>query len=98
MDYAEFLRQCRTAVSPGVYETLATLTVSADRGPFLSQWAEFYQSLSRELTYQRSVKLGRPCPAPYNRDPGIVRAVSEAVQGKILLPGVKLSAFAPRGF
>ena len=53
MDYAEFLRQCRTAVSPGVYETLAALTVSADHGPFLSQWAEFYQSLSRELTYQR---------------------------------------------
>ena len=51
MDYAEFLRQCRTAVSPGVYETLATLTVSADHGSFLSQWAEFYQSLSRELTY-----------------------------------------------
>ncbi|MFR6394826.1 MAG: hypothetical protein ACLUNQ_06860 [Oscillospiraceae bacterium] len=63
-----FCASARTAVSPGVYETLATLTVSADHGPFLSQWAEFYQSLSRELTYQRSVKLGRPCPAPY--EPG----------------------------
>ena len=90
MDYAEFLRQCRSAVSPGVYETLATLTVSADRGPFLSQWAQFYQSLSRELTYQRSVKLGRPCPAPYNRDPGIVRAVSEAVNAENPLEGEQI--------
>ena len=75
MDYAEFLRQCRTAVSPGVYETLATLTVSADRGPFLSQWAEFYQSLSRELTYQRSVKLGPLSralqPGPGHRPGGV---------------------------
>ena len=78
MDYAEFLRQCRTAVSPGVYETLATLTVSADRGPFLSQWAEFYQSLSRELTYQRSVKLGRACAVPSDREAGITQAVTAA--------------------
>ena len=32
MDYAEFLRQCRTAVSPGVYETLATLENIVLRG------------------------------------------------------------------
>lgn len=90
MDYAEFLRQCRTAVSPGVYETLATLTVSADRGPFLSQWAEFYQSLSRELTYQRSVKLGRPCPVPSDRDAGITQAVTAAVNAENPLEGERI--------
>ncbi len=90
MDYAEFLRQCRTAVSPGVYETLATLTVSADHGPFLSQWAEFYQSLSRELTYQRSVKLGRPCPVPSDRDAGITQAVTAAVNAENPLEGERI--------
>ena len=90
MDYAEFLRQCRTAVSPGVYETLATLTVSADRGPFLSQWAEFYQSLSRELTYQRSVKLGRACPVPSDRDAAIVQTVTAAVNAENPLEGERL--------
>ena len=60
MDYAAFLAMCQTAVSGGVYRTLETLTVESDKGPLLSEWAAFYKTLSRELTYQRNVKLGRP--------------------------------------
>ena len=57
MDYAEFLAMCRSAVSAGVYRTLEELTVDSDKGPLLSEWAGFYRALSRELTYQRNVKL-----------------------------------------
>ena len=74
----------------GVYEPLANLTVSADHGPFLSQWAEFYQSLSRELTYQRSVKLGRACPVPSDRDAAIVQTVTAAVNAENPLEGERL--------
>ena len=68
MDYSTFLDMCRTAVGSGVYKTLDELTVQASSGPLLSEWASFYQALSRELVYQRSVKLGRPCPVPSDRD------------------------------
>ena len=90
MDYGTFLDMCRTAVGSGVYKTLEELTVQASSGPLLSEWASFYQALSRELVYQRSVKLGRPCPVPYNRDPGIVRAVSEAVNAENPLEGEQI--------
>ena len=90
MDYGTFLDMCKAAVGSGVYKTLEELTVEASNGPLLSEWASFYQALSRELVYQRSVKLGRPCPAPYNRDPGIVRAVSEAVNAENPLEGEQI--------
>ena len=90
MDYGTFLDMCKAAVGSGVYKTLEELTVQASSGPLLSEWASFYQALSRELVYQRSVKLGRPCPAPYNRDPGIVRAVSEAVNAENPLEGEQI--------
>ncbi len=87
MDYATFLSQCRSAVSEGTYKTLEELTVRSGKGPLLSEWGEFYQSLSRELTYQRSVKLGRVCPVPSDRDSGIVQAVTAAVNAENPLEG-----------
>ncbi len=93
MDYTAFLAMCRTAVGSGVYqtlETLETLTVDADKGPLLSEWGCFYRMLSEELTYQRNVKLGRPCAAPYQRDAGIVRTVTEAVNAENPLVGERL--------
>lgn len=90
MDYTAFLAMCRTAVGSGVYQTLETLTVDADKGPLLSEWGCFYRMLSEELTYQRNVKLGRPCAAPYQRDAGIVRTVTEAVNAENPLVGERL--------
>ncbi len=87
MDYGAFLAMCKTAVGSGVYHTLETMTVNADTGPLLSEWAHFYKALSRELTYQRSVKLGRPCPAPTDREAGIVQAVTAAVNAENPLEG-----------
>ena len=90
MDYAAFLAMCKTAVSGGVYQTLETLTVESDKGPLLSEWAVFYKALSRELTYQRSVKLGRPCPIPADRDAAIVQTVAAAVNAENPLEGERL--------
>ena len=82
IDYAAFLGMCKTAVSRGVYLTLEELTVESDKGPLLSEWAAFYKALSRELTYQRSVKLGRACPVPSDRDAAIVQTVTAAVNAE----------------
>ena len=90
MDYAAFLSLCKSAVSAGVYKTLEELTVNTGKGPLLSGWGKFYQALSRELTYQRNVKLGRPCPAPSDRDAGIVQAVTAAVNAENPLEGERL--------
>lgn len=90
MDYATFLSQCRSAVSEGTYKTLEELSVRSGKGPLLSEWGEFYQSLSRELTYQRSVKLGRVCPVPSDRDSGIVQVVTAAVNAENPLEGERL--------
>ena len=79
MDYAAFLGMCKTAVSSGVYQTLEELTVESDKGP-----------LSRELTYQRSVKLGRACPVPSDRDAAIVQTVTAAVNAENPLEGERL--------
>ena len=90
MDYAAFLAMCQTAVGSGVYQTLETLTVDADKGPLLSQWASFYQALRRELTYQRCVKLGRPCPVPSDREAAITQAVTAAVNADDPLEGERI--------
>ena len=79
MDYAAFLAMCRSAVSAGVYRTLEELTVDSDKG-----------ALSRELTYQRNVKLGRPCAVPSDRDAGIVQTVTAAVNAENPLEGERL--------
>lgn len=63
MDYATFLSQCRSAVSEGTYKTLEELTVRSGKGPLLSEWGEFYQSLSgADLSAQCEAGPGLPCP------------------------------------
>ena len=90
MDYAAFLAMCKSAVSSGVYQTLEELTAASDKGPLLSEWAGFYKALCRELTYQRNVKLGRPCAIPSDRDAGIVQTVTAAVNAENPLEGERL--------
>lgn len=87
LDYAAFLAMCKTAVSAPVYRTLEELTVESDGGALLGQWAEFYRLLKAELTYQRSVRLGHPCPVPYDRDAGVTAAVTAAVNAADPLKG-----------
>ena len=42
------------------------------------------------LTYQRNVKLGRPCAIPSDRDAGIVQTVTAAVNAENPLEGERL--------
>jgi len=79
MDYNAFLKLCESNVSAATYQALTDFTESSAAGPLLKEWNEFYSVLQDELTYQRSVKLGRPCPVPYNRDSEVVGTVTAAM-------------------
>lgn len=68
LDYPEFLRQCRSSVSDSVYKRLEELSVDSDQGPFLRAWSELYQRLHAELSYQRNLRLGKPCTPPPSRE------------------------------
>ena len=80
--YSEFLRLCQSNVSEDTYRLLEDLTVSSGKGPLLDEWGTFYSSLSRELSSQRSAKLGKPYAAVYDKDPVSASAVSAALAAK----------------
>lgn len=90
LDYAAFLALCKTAVSDKVYHRLEELTVDAHGDGLLGQWAAFYRVLRGELRYQRSLKLGRSCAAPYDRDAGVTAAVTAAVNAADPLKGEQI--------
>ena len=90
LTYEEFLSRCRGSVSDQRYEMLSSLSVDSSEGPLVSDWAAFYGKLKAELTYQRSVRLGRGIPAPTERDDAAVRAVSAAMNEKDPLAAEKL--------
>ena len=79
LDYPAFLAMCKSSVSVSTYRSLEELSVSSDKGPLLKEWAEFYGVLKQELTYQRKLKLGRPCPVPVVRDAAATQAVTAAL-------------------
>lgn len=80
--YEKFLSWCRGQVSEEKYARLEALTADSDKGPLLKEWAAFYGVLSREMTYQRSLRLGRPCEPPAERDSDAVRTVTAALNAK----------------
>lgn len=82
LTYEEFLSLCRGNVSASRYGMLASLDADSSEGPLVSDWASFYGKLKAELTYQRSVRLGRDVPAPVIRDDAAVRAVNAAMNEK----------------
>ena len=57
--YSEFLNCCQSNVSDSDYELLENLTLSSTEGPLVSEWAKFYGMLKKELSYQRSMNLGK---------------------------------------
>ena len=82
LEYAAFLEQCRSSVSPATYAALEGLTVDSDRGPLLKPWSCFYQRLRAELRYQRMTRLGKPCQPPEDRDAAAaVQAVAFRFRG-----------------
>ena len=80
--YADFLKMCQSNVSEETYKLLEGLTLSSDKGPLLEEWGAFYRSLSRELSLQRSTKLGKPYTAVFDKEPASAAVVSAAVGAK----------------
>ena len=80
--YSEFLRLCQSNVSEETYRLLEDLTVSSNKGPLLDEWGAFYTSLSKELSSQRSARLGKSYAAVYDKDPISAAAVSAALAAK----------------
>ena len=81
-DYGTFLEMCRNTVSASVFSRLQELTVLSGKGPFLSDWAEFYGRLHNELVYQRKLKLGKKANPPSDREENAVTQVRRALNAK----------------
>lgn len=88
--YAAFLELCRSGVDDDTYRYLEALSVDTCEGALMAQWAKFYGVLAQELTYQRSVRLGKPCNAPLNRDEDAVRIVNAVLAEKNPLEAEKM--------
>lgn len=77
--YETFLGLCAANVSKEKYRLLENLRVSSTEGPLVEEWAKFYGVFSRELTYQRNVRLGKPCEAPVEHEEEITRTIQTAL-------------------
>ena len=88
--YDAFLDMCRSSVSESTYKRLEELNVNSSEGALMAEWSKFYRILSDELTYQRSLRLGRNCPAPADRDSDATRIASAALNEKNPLTAEKL--------
>ena len=80
--YDEFLEMCKSSLREKRYQALESLDLSTTEGPLMDKWAKFYGVLAEELTYQRNLRLGRPCDAPADRDQDTIKTVTAALNAK----------------
>ncbi|MBR5731405.1 MAG: hypothetical protein IKX89_05620 [Firmicutes bacterium] len=80
--YEEFLKMCQANVSGETYKLLEGLSLSSDEGPLLEEWGAFYNGLMKELNSQRSLKLGKPYPPVYDKEPASASVVTAAISAK----------------
>ncbi len=85
--YEEFLGMCQSNVSESKYECLKNLTLSSEEGPIMKEWAASYKNLMSELNYQRSVNLGRPYLASYDKDSVTAQVAGAALAASIAAAG-----------
>ena len=90
LSYQEFLDLCVSTVSEDKYRLLRDLTLSSTDGPLIKEWNRVYGSLTKELNYQRSMKLGKTYPAPANKDFMTAQVVSSALAAKNPLEAEKI--------
>ena len=90
ISYGEFLSLCQSNVSESTYEILENLTLDSAEGPLVNEWAEFYGMLKKELSYQRSVNLGKSYSSAYDKDGFISQVVSSALSAKNPLEAERL--------
>ena len=88
--YSEFLNCCQSNVSDSDYELLENLTLSSTEGPLIKEWAQFYGMLKKELSYQRSMNLGKSYSSAYDKDGFISQVVGSALSAKNPLEAEKL--------
>ena len=77
-------------VSDADYELLRDLTLASTEGPLVDKWAEFYGMLNKELSYQRSMNLGKSYSSAYDKDGIIAQVVSSALSAKNPLEAEKI--------
>ena len=80
--YDEFLTLCQSNVSEKDYELLENLTLNSTEEPLVNECSEFYGMLNKELSYQRSVNLGKNYSSAYDKDGFITQVVSSALSAK----------------
>lgn len=90
MSYSEFLHCCQSNVSEDKYKLLQELTLSSTEGPLVSEWANFYGLLTKELNYQRSMNLGRSYPSGFDKDGITSQVVAAALAAKNPLEAEKI--------
>lgn len=88
--YSEFLDMCKGEVSKSKYDLLENLTVNSNEGPFLSEWAKFYGTLSRELNHGRKAKLKITDNEYKERDESVAKIVNSVMNEKNPLVAEKI--------
>ena len=90
LTYSEFLNCCQGNVSETVFGLLKDLELSSTEGPLVREWAQFYGMLTKELSYQRSMNLGKSYSSAYDKDGIIAQAVASALSAKNPLEAEKI--------
>lgn len=90
MTYEEFLHCCQSTVSEEKYELLKNLKLSSTEGPLVKEWAVSYGMLMKELSYQRSMILGKQYSSAYDKDGMITQVVAAALAAKNPLESEKV--------
>ena len=90
LTYSEFLSCCQSNVSESTYGLLKDLELSSTEGPLVEEWSKFYGMLTKELSYQRSMNLGKSYPSAYEMDGMIAQVVASALSAKNPLEAEKI--------
>lgn len=90
IDYKTFLEMCESNVSKEKYDILKNLTLASTEGPLVEEWAVFYRQLMKELSYQRSMRMGKPYSSAFDKEPESSAVVAAAIAAKNPLEAEKM--------
>lgn len=89
-DYSTFLNMCESNVSESTFSLLKDLSVASTEGPLVKEWGVFYRGLMKELSYQRSMRLGKPYSSAFDKEPESAAVVASALAAKNPLEAEKV--------
>ena len=90
LTYETFLTYCQGNVSESKFKLLKELTLDSKEGPLVDEWAVFYGNLMKELNHQRSMRLGKPYSAAFDKEPASAQVVAAAIAAKNPLEAEKI--------